>query len=57
MNATDEHVHDSQVLPQLVDEVIKSNGSVLDKLLAYGAYDFMIFSGFCQKMGFYLVSK
>ncbi len=57
MGVTDEHVHDSKLLPQLVDEVIKSNGSVLDKLLADGAYDFMIFSDFCQKMGFYLVSR
>ncbi len=39
MEITDEHVHDSKMLPQLVDEVIKSNGSVLDKLLADGAYD------------------
>ncbi len=34
----DEHVHDSKMLPRLIDEIVKTNGSVLDKLLADGAY-------------------
>ena len=38
MAVTDEHVHDSKMLPQLVDKV-KTNVSILDKLLADGAYD------------------
>ena len=39
MEVTDEHVHDSKMLPQLVDEAVKLNGDVIDKVLAYGAYD------------------
>ncbi len=35
----DEHVHDSKMLPWLIDEIVKTNGSVLDKLLAGGTYD------------------
>ncbi len=38
MDITDEHVHDSKMLPLLIDEIVKTNGSVLDKLLADGAY-------------------
>ena len=40
MKVTDEHVHDSKALPELVDETIKSNKNItLGKLIADGAYD------------------
>ena len=41
MKVTDEHVHDSKVLPELVDNVIKSDkqASTIGKLFADGAYD------------------
>jgi hypothetical protein len=39
MNVTDEHVPDGRVLPQLVEEVVKLKGNMINKLLADGAYD------------------
>jgi hypothetical protein len=43
MKVTDEHVHDSRALPELVDEAIKSDNMLLaatiGKLFADGAYD------------------
>ncbi len=42
MKVTDEHVHDSKVLPELVDGVIKSDhmtALAIGKLFADGAYD------------------
>ena len=40
IKVTDEHVHDSKVLPELVDDIIKSdNMTTLGKLFADGAYD------------------
>ena len=40
MKVTDEHVHDSKALPELVDEAIKSDKNItLGKLIADGAYD------------------
>ena len=40
MKVTDEHVHDSKALTELVDEAIKSDKSItLGKLIADGAYD------------------
>jgi hypothetical protein len=36
---TDEHVHDSKALPELVDGIIKSNSITVCKLFADGAYD------------------
>ncbi len=38
MEITDEYVHDSKMLPNLVDRV-NTNGDKIDKLLADGAYD------------------
>jgi hypothetical protein len=39
MKVTDEHIHDSKVLPELVDNIIKSN-KIVGKLFADdGAYD------------------
>lgn len=38
MKVTDEHVHDSKALPELVEDIIKSNKTV-GKLFADGAYD------------------
>ena len=38
----DEHIHDSKVLPELVDNIIKSDGIItttIGKLFADGAYD------------------
>jgi DDE family transposase len=40
MKVTDEHVHDSKALPELVDEVIKSNKKItIGKLFGDGAYE------------------
>src|SRR6478609_10519251 len=38
MKVTDEHVHDSKVLPELFDGILKSDKTV-DKLFVDGAYD------------------
>jgi hypothetical protein len=40
MKVTDEHVHDSKALPELVDNIIKSDGmTTTGKLFADGAYE------------------
>jgi len=40
MKITDEHVHDSKALPELVDEIIKSDKKItLGKIFADCAYD------------------
>ncbi len=41
LNITDEHVHDSKVLPKLVEDIVKSkkNITVVGKIIADGAYD------------------
>ena len=39
MKVTDEHVHDSKVLPELVQNIIKSNNVTASKLFADGAFD------------------
>ena len=40
MKVTDEHVHDSKVLPELIDNVIESNKQItIGNLFADGAYD------------------
>jgi hypothetical protein len=43
MKVTDEHVHDSKALPELVDGILKSNDmtttTTIDKLFADGAYE------------------
>ena len=40
MKVTDEHVHDSKALPELVNNIIKSdNMTTIGKLFADGAYD------------------
>ena len=40
MKVTDEHVHDSKALPELVENVIKSDKKItIGKLFADGAYD------------------
>ncbi|MER5176232.1 MAG: IS5 family transposase, partial [Candidatus Nitrosocosmicus sp.] len=40
IKVTDEHVHDSKALPQLVDDIIKSDRKLtIGKLFADGAYD------------------
>jgi Transposase DDE domain len=40
IKVTDEHVHDSKALPELVDEAIKSNKKItIGKLFADGAYE------------------
>ena len=38
MKVTDEHVHDSKALPELVENIIKSN-KIIGKLFGDGAYD------------------
>ncbi len=36
----DEHVHDSKALPELIENIIKSNNMIaMDKLFAVSAYD------------------
>jgi hypothetical protein len=39
VTVTDEHVHDSKMLPQLVEDVTKSNHMSAGKVFADGAYD------------------
>ena len=39
MKVTDEHVHDSKMLPKLVDDIKKSNHISVGKVIADGAYD------------------
>jgi hypothetical protein len=40
MKVTDEHIHDSKMLPQLVQSIIKSNSISASKLFADGGvYD------------------
>ena len=40
IKVTDEHVHDSKMLPELVDEIIDSdNITTIGKLFADGAYE------------------
>jgi len=39
MKVTDEHIHDSKMLPELVENFIKSNSATASKLFADGAYD------------------
>jgi len=40
IKVTDEHVHDSKALPELVDDIIKSNKKItIGKLFADGAYE------------------
>ena len=36
---TDEHIHDSKMLPELIQGIIKSNKTAIGKLFADGAYD------------------
>jgi hypothetical protein len=42
MKVTDEHVHDSKALPELVENIIKSDSmetAIIDKLFGDGAYE------------------
>ncbi len=39
MKVTDEHKHDSRVLPELVENIAKQKGKKITKVLADGAYD------------------
>jgi Transposase DDE domain len=39
MKVTDEHIHDSKILPELIQSIIKSNSATASKLFADGAYD------------------
>ena len=58
MNVTDEHVHDSKALPELVDSIIKSNNmtavaaaTTIGKLFADGAYEGNNIFGFLADNG------
>ncbi len=51
MDVKDEYVHDSKILPDLVDEVLKTNGDLVGQLLADGAYDLMILLDTYQRIG------
>ena len=59
IKVSDEHVHDSKMLPELVDEIIDSDIiTTIGKLLADGAYDGNeIFRYLWETMEFCLVSK
>ncbi|HEY6536705.1 MAG TPA: transposase [Candidatus Nitrosocosmicus sp.] len=58
MQVTDEHVHDSKALPDLVNGVMKSDKKiVIGKLIADGAYDAMIFLNIYQTTESYHVLK
>ena len=58
LNVTDEHVHDSKMLPQLIEDVTKSNHMSASKVFADGAYDSNdIFRCLWQIMGYCHVSK
>ncbi len=51
MKVTDEHVHDSKVLPELVEEIIKSDSTTtIGKLFADGPMKVMIFLDILQTM-------
>ena len=39
MKATDEHIHDSKMLPKIVDAIAKSKHVTVGKIIADGAYD------------------
>ena len=40
IEVTDERKHDSKMLPKLVEDILSSDSSsMIDKILAYGAYD------------------
>ncbi len=55
MEVTDEHVHDSKILRDLVDEVLKINGDLVCQLLADGVYDLIILLDTYQRMGLHHV--
>jgi hypothetical protein len=52
VKVTDEHVHDSKMLPQLIECVTKSKNNTIDKLFAECAYDDSIFEYFVDKVIF-----
>jgi len=39
MKVTDEHIHDSKMLPKIVDDIAKSKHVTVGKIIADGAYD------------------
>ena len=52
MKVTDEHVHDSKALPELVNGVMKSDKKItIDKLFADGDYDGNEIFGFLADKG------
>ena len=52
MKVTEEHVHDSKMLPQLIECIIKSKNNTIDKLFVECAYDDGIFEYFVDKVIF-----
>ena len=58
MKVTDEHVHDSKALPELVHGVMKSDKKItIGKLFADGAYDSNDIFRYLETMEFYHVLK
>jgi DDE family transposase len=52
MRVTDEHVHDSNALPELVNDIVKSDKKItIGKLFADGAYDSNIIFNFLADNG------
>ena len=56
IKVTDEHVHDNKALPELVENIIKSN-KIIGKLFADGAYEDMIFLDVWETMEYCHVLK
>jgi hypothetical protein len=59
IKVTDKHVHDSKALPELVENIIKSN-KIIGKIFADWAYngnDIFRFLGIWETMEFCLVLK
>jgi hypothetical protein len=56
--ADDEHIHDSKMLPRLVEDIVKSKNVRIDNILAYGPTIVMLFLGVWQQtMGSYHALK
>ena len=52
----DEHVHDSKALPELVENIIKSNSmTIIGKLFADGAYDDNDIFKYLEDNGIYIL--
>jgi hypothetical protein len=53
LKVTDEHAHDSKMLPRLVEDIIKSKDVRIDNILADGAYDSNAVFGYLADNGIF----